>query len=180
MKIKDLTQVALMTAVMCVLCPLTVPIGPVPVSLAPLMIFLGAYILGAKKGTLSVLIYLLLGFAGLPVFSGYTGGAAKILGPTGGYLIGYLFMAAISGIFVDKFYKNVLLQVAGMLIGLAVLYAFGTVWLMHQASMTFGEAAAAGVWPFVGLDCLKIAVSVALGRAVRSGLERAGLLEAAH
>lgn len=180
MSAKTLAQIALITAVMCVLGPLSIPIGPVPISLTPLAVFLGVYILGMKKGTLAYLIYLLIGFAGAPVLSGCTGGAAKLLGPTGGYLFGFILMALIAGFFIDKFYSKIYLQVIGMFLGLVVCYLFGTLWLAHEAGMSLSAAAAAGVWPFVALDCIKIAVSVALGRAVRSGLERAGLLEAAH
>ena len=177
MSAKSIAHIALITAVICVLGPLSIPIGPVPISLTPLAVFLGVYILGMKKGTLAYLIYLLIGFAGAPVLSGYTGGAAKLLGPTGGYLFGFIFMALISGFFIDKFYRRIPLQILGMILGLVVCYLFGTFWLAHEAGMTLSAAAAAGVWPFVGFDCIKIAVSVALGRAVRNGLEKAGLLE---
>lgn len=79
---------ALMAAVTCILAPLSVPIGPVPISLTNFAIYLSLYLLDWKKGTLSYLIYLLLGLVGLPVFSGFTGGLAKLAGPTGGYIIG--------------------------------------------------------------------------------------------
>lgn len=74
---------ALMAAVTCILAPLSVPIGPVPISLTNFAIYLSLYLLDWKKGTLSYLIYLLLGLVGLPVFSGFTGGLAKVAGPTG-------------------------------------------------------------------------------------------------
>ena len=75
-----------MAAVTCILAPLSVPIGPVPISLTNFAIYLSLYLLDWKKGTLSYLIYLLLGLVGLPVFSGFTGGLAKLAGPTGGYI----------------------------------------------------------------------------------------------
>ena len=175
-KVKTMTTVALITAVICVLGPLAIPIGPVPISLGVLGILLGVYILGARKGTLACLLYLLIGLVGLPVFSGFTGGAAKLLGPTGGYLIGYIPLALIAGCFVDRFYQNIPVQVFGMILGIAVLYLFGTVWLAHQADLTFGAALAAGVLPFIPFDLGKLAVSVVLGRAVRNALIRAGIL----
>ena len=176
MKTRTITQIALMTAVMCILGPLSVPIGPVPISLTPLAVFLGVYVLGTKKGTLAYLVYLLIGLVGVPVLSGFTGGAAKLFGPTGGYLIGFIFMALIAGAFISKFYSSIPIQAIGMFAGLCVCYVFGTAWLAHQAGLSLGAAAAAGVWPFVGLDCLKIVVSIVLGRAVRTGLVKAGLL----
>ncbi|MDO4479165.1 MAG: biotin transporter BioY [Lachnospiraceae bacterium] len=176
-KTKVLTQIALITAVICILGPLTLPIGPVPISLAPLAIFLGVYILGCVKGTVAVLLYLLIGLIGVPVFSNFSGGAGKLFGPTGGYLIGYIFTALVAGFIVERFYRNVILQALGMILGLAILYLVGTVWLANQAGMTLSAAAAAGVWPFVILDLLKIAAAILLGRAVRAGLIRAGLIE---
>ena len=104
MKDKKLTTyqmavTAVMAAVLCVLGPLTVPIGAVPISLANFVICLTAWLLGPKFGTLSVVIYLVLGAIGIPVFSGYGAGLAKLAGPTGGYLVGYLLLAFICIIF---------------------------------------------------------------------------------
>ena len=89
-KTYEITMTALMAAVTCILAPLSIPIGPVPISFTNLAIYLSLYLLGWKKGTISYLIYLLLGLVGLPVFSGFTGGPAKLAGPTGGYIIGFI------------------------------------------------------------------------------------------
>lgn len=170
-----LTTIALMAAVTCVVGPLTIPIGPVPVSLVPLVIFLSVYILGTKKGTLSLLIYLLIGAVGVPVFSGFTGGIGKLAGPTGGYIIGYILMALIAGWFIHRFYDTVALQFLGMILGLAVLYAFGTAWLAYSAEMTFAAALAIGVLPFIIFDLIKIVIAIFLGRTVRKRLSRIGI-----
>lgn len=175
-KAYSMTSIALMAAVICVVGPFTLPIGPVPISLAPLAIFLSVYILGTKKGTLALLIYLLIGAVGVPVFSGFTGGIGKLAGPTGGYLIGYILMALIAGWFIHRFYDKVVIQFLGMVLGLAVLYAFGTAWLAYSAGMTFGAALAVGVLPFIVFDLIKIVIAIALGRAVRSRLLRSGII----
>lgn len=177
MRTRTMAEVAIMTAVLCVLCPLAVPIGPVPISLGTLAVFLCAYLLGPAKGLVAVLLYLLLGAAGLPVFSGFAGGIGKLLGPTGGYLIGYLPMVLIAGLFIARYYKKIPMQVLGMLLGLAVLYALGTLWLAYQAGMPFGAALSAGVLPFIPVDLAKLVAAVTLGRAVRTGLVRAGVLK---
>ncbi|MCI1305293.1 MAG: biotin transporter BioY [Lachnospiraceae bacterium] len=171
-----ITEIAVMTAVMCVLGPISIPTGLVPISLTPFAVFLAAYILGMKKGTAAVAIYVLLGIAGLPVFSGYQGGVAKAFGPTGGYIIGFILMALISGVFIDRFSGKIYMQVIGMAIGLAVCYAFGTLWLKYQANMPLSAAVAAGVFPFIGLDAVKMVLAILIGRPVRSALIRAGLL----
>ena len=93
MRINRIVSIALMTAVICVISPfaIAIPVSPVPISLATFAIYLTVIILGWEDGTISVLVYVLLGFAGAPVFTGFTGGAGKVLGPTGGYIIGYIF-----------------------------------------------------------------------------------------
>ena len=165
-----LTATALMTAVTCILAPLSVPIGPVPISLTNFVIFLSLYLLGWKKGTLSLLVYLLLGLAGLPVFSGFTGGLGKLAGPTGGYLIGFIFLALIAGLFVDKFPKNRILAVVGMLIGMAITYIFGTEWLAIQLKMSFVAALSVGVIPYLAGDAVKIIIAIIVGPVLRSRL----------
>ena len=83
---KTIAQVGLMAALICVMGPFSIPlpISPVPISLTNLAVYFVIYAIGMKKGTLAYLVYLLIGFAGLPVFSAFTGGAGKLLGPTGG------------------------------------------------------------------------------------------------
>ena len=173
---KTMTRIAVMTAVICILGPVSIPIGPVPISLTPLTILLSVYLLGMAEGACATLLYVVLGAIGLPVFGGFTGGFGIIAGPTGGYIIGYVFLALIAGWFIHKYYDRVWLQFLGMCLGTAVLYAFGTVWLAKVAGMTFMEALAAGVLPFIAGDVLKMVLAIALGRAIRSRLESAGLI----
>jgi Uncharacterized conserved protein len=162
-----MTTIALMAAVLCVLGPLVIPVGPVPISLVPLVILLSVYILGTKRGTISVLLYLFIGAVGVPVFSGFAGGFGKIAGPTGGYMLGYIFMALIAGWFIHRFYDKVIIQFLGMLLGLLVLYAFGTAWLSISAGMSFKAALAAGVLPFAAFDIVKIIIAIVLGRTIK-------------
>ena len=92
---RQLAVIGVMTAVTCVLAPFSLPIGPVPISLTNLAIYFSLYVLGTKFGCISYVIYLLIGFIGVPVFSGFTNGPGKLLGPTGGYLIGFIPNAII-------------------------------------------------------------------------------------
>lgn len=167
-----------MTAVICILAPfsLNIPISPVPISLGTLAIYFVISVLGMKQGTISVVIYILLGLVGVPVFSNFTGGAGKLFGPTGGYIVGYLFMALICGFFIDKWSKNILMSVLGMILGTAVCYLFGTVWLAYQASMSFSAALAAAVLPFIPGDLIKLAIAMIIGFQVRKRLISAGLI----
>ena len=179
----QLTLTAVMAAVICVLGPISIaiPVSPVPISLASMAVYLAVTVLGMKLGTLSCLIYLLLGLVGIPVFAGGSAGAAKLFGPTGGYLIGYLFLALIAGTFVGRFaenkWKNIAFAALGMILGTIVLYALGTAWLAYSAGMDFQAALWAGVIPFIPGDLVKMVIAVLLGSAVRGRLLRAGVLK---
>lgn len=160
---------ALMAAVTCILAPLSVPIGPVPISLTNFVIFLSLYLLGWKKGTLSLLVYLLLGLAGLPVFSGFAGGISKLAGPTGGYIIGFIPMAIVAGIIIDKSHQR-WIQIVAMIIGTAICYAFGTVWFCFQSGYTVAAALAVCVIPFIPADLIKIVIVTIIGPMIRKRL----------
>ncbi len=178
MKTKTMALIALMAAVTCILGPLSlaIPISPVPISFTNLAVYFTIYVLGTKNGTISYLIYLLLGLVGLPVFSGFSGGAGKLFGPTGGYLIGFIFMAVICGIFVEKWPAKLYLHFIGMILGTAVCYLFGTIWLAFQANMDFSAALAAGVIPFIPGDLVKIIIALLAGPIIRKQLKRAELI----
>lgn len=175
-KVYALTMTALISAVTCVLAPLAIPIGPVPVTLVNLVICLSLYLLGGRLAFFSCLVYVLLGLAGMPVFAGFTGGAGKLLGPTGGYILGYLVLAAASGVFVDRFDSRVL-HGAGMVLGTALCYVLGTVWYCISAQTTAAAALTLCVLPFIPGDAVKIGVALTLGPVLRTRLEKAGLLQ---
>jgi len=190
-KTSTLTKIALMAALQCIISPfaITFPISPVPMSLATLMLYLSVYILGKKYATISCGIYLLIGLVGIPVFSGFAGGAGKLLGPTGGYLIGYPALTWIGGWCMEKWSSgfgntgacsigrmNYLLQGLGLASGTAVCYVFGSLWLAYQTKMSFGAALAAGVLPFIIGDVVKIVIGVAVGNVIRKRLVKAGVV----
>lgn len=165
--IYNITIIGVVTAVICILGPISIPIGVVPISFTNLAIFFAAFLLGWKKATISYLIYLLIGFSGIPVFSGFSGGAGKLLGPTGGYLIGFIFLAMISGIFIEMFPRKIYFIIAGMIIGMIVTYAFGTLWLAYQAKISFYAALGIGVFPFLIGDAFKIGLAAVIGSNLR-------------
>ena len=173
-RILEIVKVSLMAALISVLGPIAVPLPftPVPISLGILAVYISSYLLGAKTGTLSVIIYILVGLVGLPVFSGYAGGAAKLAGPTGGYIIGFIFGAMIGGLFADRFENKFFLPLLGMALGTLVCYLFGTLWLAYQMSLTFKQALIAGVVPYAGFDCAKMVIAVLLGKQVKPLIAR--------
>lgn len=173
-RIRETVKIALMAAIISVLGPLSVPLPftPVPVSFAILAVYLTTYLLGAKTGTLSVIIYILIGLAGLPVFSGFAGGAAKLVGPTGGYIIGFIFIALIGGAFADRFDGKIVMPLIGLVLGTAVCYFFGSLWLAYQMGLTLKQALVAGVVPYIAFDCVKMVFAVLLGKQVKPLINR--------
>lgn len=177
MNVRQITLIGAMAAVLCVLGPLSIslPITVVPISLTGFAIYLTVYVLGWKRGLIAYGIYFLAGLAGLPVFSGFSGGLAKVAGPTGGYLIGFFFLAFFSGWFVDRFPEKRIMHIVGMLAGNGLNYAFGTVWLALLNHLSLEAALLAGVVPFLPGDALKIAGAVLIGPSIRKRLDAAML-----
>lgn len=172
--IKNLVLVALMSALLCILGPMSIiiPMSPVPISLGTLGIYLVVIVLGKKYGTISVLIYILLGLVGLPVFTGFTGGLAKLLGPTGGYIIGYIFLSIIMGFAIDILVNNKYRYMIAIILGTLVLYAFGTTWLKIEMNITYGEAIFMGVLPFVAGDIVKMIIAMIVGEKIKAALAK--------
>lgn len=171
---RDLTFIGLMTAVTCILGPLSIPIpfSPVPVTFGNLALFLSVYVLGMKKGFISYVIYFLLGLAGLPVFSGFTGGMGKAAGPTGGYMIGFFFMILIAGYVIDKYHAQKGPSIAGMVLGALVCNLIGTVWLAKLLNVSFTTGLASGVFPYLPGDIIKIIAASIIGPVLRKSISR--------
>ena len=172
--VKEMAVTAVMTAILCILGPwaIQIPISPVPISLCSMGIYFVLYVLGMKLGTLSVLLYVLLGTFGLPVFTNFSGGFGKLLGPTGGYIIGYIFVSLIAGLFIDRFEKKLYMHALGMVLGTAVCYLLGTLWLAHGASLTFKAALMAGVIPYIPADVVKIVIALLVGPVLRKAIKK--------
>ena len=162
----DLVMVALFAALIAVCAWITIP-GAVPFTLQTMGVFLAVGLLGGKRGTAAVLVYILLGAVGMPVFSGFSGGVGRLLGTTGGYIIGFpvaaLAMRAMEAIFRKA---NCVLPVS-MLLGLLLCYAFGTAWFLVLYTQTKGAISVASVLsmcvvPFIIPDLLKIALALLL------------------
>ena len=172
MKVKDMTLTAVMAALVCIAGPLTVPAGPIPLSLATLAVYLAGAVLGKKRGTLAVALYLLIGIIGVPVFSGFSGGFQKLAGVTGGYLVGYLPCAFLSGLGAERAEEESRIWIlpAKMAAGTAVLYTIGTAWFMIQSGNALGTALSLCVVPFLPGDAVKIAAAVMLTVPVRKAV----------
>lgn len=172
----NMALMALFAAVTCVLAPLAIPIGPVPISITNFVIYISLYVLGWKRGMVTYLIYLLIGLAGLPVFSNFEGGPGKFAGPTGGYLIGFILTAMISGIFIEKWNQESLvhrmLNMAGMILGTIVAYAFCTVWFCISTDTNVLAALSICVFPFILGDLVKMVLAMLAGPVIGKELRK--------
>ena len=165
-------QLALGVALLAALAQLRVVIGPVPITGQTLGVLLLAALYGPARGTVAVLAYLGVGAAGLGVFAGGAGGASAIAGTTGGYLVGFVFAAALVGWLTQRGWGRSHLGMAGaMVLGSLVIYFCGTLWLTRFAP-DLGTALAWGVWPFLIGDVLKLSLAVALVPVLWRRLER--------
>ncbi len=173
--IKEMAFCAVFAALLCVLAPLSIPIGPVPISLTILVIYLAVVVIGTKYSLISYIVYLLLGLCGLPVFSGFSGGVAKLAGPTGGYLIGFILMILVGGTLYQKTTK-VWLGGIYLFIGVLIDYVFGTIWFILMMDTTLSYALSVCVLPFLPVDIIKIVLAIALGTIVKNALVKANLL----
>ncbi len=164
---RDMVIIALFTALMAVCAQITIPVKPVPFTLQTLAMFLAGSLLGAKRGAISILIYILLGTAGVPVFSEFKSGIAALIGPTGGYIIGFIVTVVIVGLAKDKLGSALWITALAMVVGLLGCYIFGTVWFVVVFNQTKGnmdllKALSLCVFPFLLFDAVKIAAAAVL------------------
>lgn len=165
--IYDMAVTALFAAMLCVVGPLAVPVGPVPISLMNLVLFLVLYILGWKSSVLAYVVYLAIGLVGVPVFSGFEGGIGKLLGATGGFLVGFIPAVLVAGLVMAKGKGRKVVAGIGMVAGMAIAYGCGMAWFCITTGNTMGQAFLLCVLPFVLGDIVKIIVAVSFGDRLR-------------
>ena len=174
MRTVDMAYIALFAVVMAVCAWISIP-AAVPFTLQTLGVFLAVGMLGGKRGTLAVLIYLLLGAVGMPVFAGFNGGLGYMLGSTGGYIVGFLLSALTMWGFEAALGRKTWVLAVSMVLGLAVCYAFGTAWFMvvyARNSGPIGLATALGwcVIPYIVPDLVKIALALLLQKLLSAAI----------
>lgn len=174
MKTKDLTLMGLCVAILAICSWLTIP-ATVPFTLQTFAVFFILLVIGGKRGTITILTYILLGLVGVPVFSGFKGGPSVLFGTTGGYILGFLLTGLIFWIFERLVGKQLWMKILALLIGLAVCYTFGTVWFVwlygkNVEQITMGAALLMCVVPFLIPDAIKLAVAVALSGRIRKAI----------
>lgn len=160
----DLAYIALGAALIAICSWISIPLT-IPVTLQTFAIFATVGLLGLKRGTLAVLVYILLGSIGIPVFAGFNGGLGILFGKTGGYIIGFIFSTIIIGLMTNYLGKKTHVLILSMVLGLLVCYAFGTAWFMYVYTASTGAVGLMTVlsWcviPFIIPDLVKIALAI--------------------
>ena len=170
-KTYDIVYIAVFAVIMAICSWISIP-AAVPFTLQTFGVFIAVGVLGGKRGSLSVLVFILLGAIGIPVFANFSGGIGVLAGPTGGYIIGFLFSALLMWAMEKLPGKKSVLQIVSMIAGLIVCYAFGTVWFVivygrMNGPIGFTAALASCVVPFIIPDIIKIALAYVLSRKLR-------------
>ena len=162
-KTQTLILTALFTAIVAVCSQIIIPIGSVPLSLSTFAVLLAGVVLGSTAGATSLMVYMLLGIAGAPVFSALRGGIGVLTGPTGGFIVGYIPMAFIAGCFYSP--DSPRRSILGMTLASAALYLLGLAWFMFSTGQNFVSALFVCVLPFIPGDVMKaVAVMMLAGR----------------
>jgi biotin transport system substrate-specific component len=171
-KLRWMVLASLMAALTAVGAYIHVPIGPVPIVLSTLFVLLSGLLLGSRWGLASMCLYLLVGAIGMPVFAGGKGGIAHFLGPTGGYLFGYVLASWLTGFIAERSRGILILEILSVLIGSLAIYSLGVPWLKMVTQMSWFKTFMVGMIPFLIGDAVKASVALILARAVRPILNR--------
>lgn len=173
---KTIVTVGMFTAVLAVLSILTIPMpSGVPVTLQTFAMALCGYVLGAKKGTLSTVLYVVIGAIGVPVYAGMSGGVGALFGYTGGFIFGFIFMTLLCGLGLSM--KNKVLQVVFGLLGLMVCHLFGVIWFSVVAASTFVNSFLVVSVPYLLKDVISVVAAYFVAIAIRKALYASKLME---
>lgn len=167
---KELVLGAMFAALTAVLSQFAIPVQPVPINLATLSVMLAGGVLGAKNGAISQAVYLLMGAIGLPVFSSFSGGIGVVVGPTGGYIIGYIAAAGLIGLLTRRCNGRVWQLALAMAAGAVLYYLLGTAWFMISTGTGLMESLLLCVVPFLLGDEVKVVVASLLVPALNRAL----------
>lgn len=168
--VRDMCFIAMFAVIIAVCSWISVPLT-VPITLQTFGVFAALGVLDGKKGTIAVIVYVLLGAVGLPVFAGFKLGIGTLLGTTGGYIIGFVLSGIVYWAITDKFGTKLAVTVIAMALGLLVCYAFGTAWFMlvytrSKGAVTLWSALGWCVFPFIIPDAIKIALAILVSERV--------------
>ena len=165
---RELTKIALFAALLCVSSFIYIPL-PVPITMQTLVMFSSLFILGGRDGSIAVFVYILLGALGLPVFSGFSGGIARLFDATGGYILGMLFGALFWWLLSVLLPKKPIYKILASIATLLTIYVFGTLWftfLYANGEKTLGTILLTCVVPFIVPDAIKLYLAYYISKKI--------------
>lgn len=165
--VKPIVYSALFIALISIGAMIAIPVGPVPIVLQNMFVLLAGLILPPAWAAGCVAVYLLMGFAGLPVFAGGTSGIGKVVGPTGGYLLSYLPAAFLTSVISGRTKNSLIRDSVATITGMAVIYLFGVPWLKWVLAISWSKALAVGMYPFLAGAVVKMIAAVIIARKLR-------------
>lgn len=175
-RLREVIICALFVAITGILAQVSIPVPPVPFTGQTLAVGLTATIIGSRLGTFSMLGYLAVGAAGVPIFASFNGGMGVLVGPTGGFIIGFIAAAFLTGIILEKTKFTIPVAIFANIIGMIVTLSIGWIQLKYVAGLSWPAALAAGVTPFIPLGILKAVLAGWLGIIIRQRLISANVL----
>ena len=176
LSIYQMAGCGIFAAIMCVLAPIAIPVGPIPITLGVFVVMLSGIVLGWKLAGTSILVYVMLGFVGLPVFSGGKGGPGVLVGPTGGYIWSFILMALWIGFWSQKIkgkptWQRINLGLVAVS-SLLICYFFGTLQFSMVCDLSWNRSLALCVYPFVIPDLGKAVAAALIGYEIRKRLKK--------
>lgn len=166
LKTIDLAYIGIFASIIAVCSWIAIPFGAIPVTLQTFAVCSASYLLGTKRGVFTILIYILLGAIGVPVFASFNSGVGYLLGPTGGFIIGFIFTSLIVGLVTEKFGKKPIFAFLSMVLGIIACYIFGSLWYLfvfnnaNSNGISLAGVLSVCVVPFIIPDIIKITLSV--------------------
>lgn len=175
-KLSMMTVTALFAALIAVLAQVVIPLPLIPITGQTFAIGLAATVLGSRHGTVATLLYVAMGCVGIPVFAQMSGGLGILLGPTGGFIVGFIPAAWAIGYYLEKTSFTFVQACIANLIGMIITLAFGMVWLKFSASLSWTAAFLSSVAPFLVVGVIKAGLAAWIGIIVRNRLTTANML----
>ncbi|MEG0797641.1 MAG: biotin transporter BioY [Acidaminococcaceae bacterium] len=182
MRLRNMMLAGIFAALMVISSYIVIPLGPVPHSMQPLVVLLSGILLGHKWGPISILVWILLGVLGLPVFNQGQAGAVMLVGPTGGFILGFVLCSWLAGILTEKHLEAGMFKTfCFLLVAMVGAYVVGLIGFklsfqyFLQKPMTWERSAILTIAPFLPFDIIKTAIATYVGIKVRKALINAGL-----
>ncbi|KAA0562120.1 biotin transporter BioY [Bacillus sp. CH30_1T] len=175
-KLRVIIHCAIFAAITGIFAQIEIPLPLVPISGQTLAVGITATILGSRYGAFAMICYAALGAVGVPVFAGFSGGAQVLVGPTGGYIFGFIVAAFFTGFILEKTKFTIPMAMVANTVGMIITLILGTIQLKFVADLSWNQAMAAGVYPFIVVGLIKAFLASWIGITVRQRLVQARLI----